>query len=171
VFAEISKTVPAYVGLSYMKLAQVEPQFPDVGGRDLYYGGTAFENIGGLGVQTATGVERGEAVSTSPAHGGTVATDGLVAVPTTLLYDRGTTFYRSYVMHPRIPMPYVEINSADAAKLGITDGETILLSVNGAESQVLARVDGRAPAGAVLVPQSLGGPVLGQIAAATVKKG
>jgi NADH-quinone oxidoreductase subunit G len=171
VFAEISKSVPAYTGLSYMKLAQTEEQFPDVGGRDLYYGGTASQNTGGLGVQIATGAERGEAVSSSPAHGSQPKADGLVAVPTTLLYDRGTTFYRSYVMHPRIPMPYVEINSADAATLGIADGETIVLSVNGTESQVQARVDGRAPAGAVLVPQSLGGPVLNQASSATVKKG
>jgi NADH-quinone oxidoreductase subunit G len=172
VFAEIAKSVPAYVGLSYMKLAQVEKQFPDVGGVDLYYGGTAFENTSGLGVQTPSGAERGEAVSPSPVpasaqNGG----EGLVAVPTTLLYDRGTTFYRSYVMHPRIPMPYVEINSSDAAQLGITDGETITLSINGTDAQVTARVDGRAPAGAMLVPQSLGGPVLGAATSAMVKKG
>ncbi len=92
-------------------------------------------------------------------------------MPTTLLYDRGTTFYRSYLMHPRIPMPYVEINSADAAKLGVTDGETILLTVNGQEAQVTARVDGRAPEGALLVPQSLGGPTLSGATATSVKKG
>lgn len=177
VFAEIAKTVPAYAGLSYMKLAQVEKQFPDVGGVDLYYGGTAFENTSGLGVQIPSGAERGEAVSLSPVSA-SARNDGagLVAVPTTLLYDRGTTFYRSYVMHPRIPLPYVEINSADAAQLGIADGETIMLSVNGAEAQVTARqvtarVDGRAPVGVVLVPQSLGGAVLGAAASATVKKG
>jgi NADH-quinone oxidoreductase subunit G len=168
VFAEIASSVPAYTGLSYMKLAHTEKQYPDVGGPDLYYGGTASENVGGLGVQTATGAERGEAVSPTSVHSNGTKVDGLMAVPTTLLYDRGTTFYRSYLMHPRIPLPYVEINSADAANLGITDGETILLTVNGQETQVQARVDGRAPAGAVLVPQSLGGPVLAQVASASV---
>ena len=89
----------------------------------------------------------------------------------TLLYDRGTTFVRSYVMHPRIPAPFVELNSADAQKLGIADGDMVTLNVNGKEAQMTARVDGRAPAGAVLVPQSLGGPVLNRQTAAEVKKG
>ena len=96
--------------------------------------------------------------------------EGLVAVPTTLLYDRGTTFIRSYVMHPRIPTPYIELNSADAARLGVADGETIVLLVNGSEVQASARVDGRAPEGAVLVPQSLGGPALSGATSAAVRK-
>ena len=169
VFADIARTVPQYAGLSYQSLAKVEKQLPDVGGLDLYYGGTAFENTAGLGVQYATSADRGEAVSTAtptvPAK-----PEGMVAVPTTLLYDRGTTFYRSYVMHPRIPMPFVEINSADAAKLNIIDGETIMLSVNGTEVKAAARVDGRAPEGAVLVPQSLGMTMLEKASAASVRK-
>jgi len=102
--------------------------------------------------------------------GGRPSTDSLVAVPTTLLYDRGATFVRSYVMQPRIPMPYVELNSADATKLGIADGESVVLAVNGKEMQVTARVNGRAPEGVALVPQSLGGPSLNEVAAASVKK-
>ncbi|MEK7312019.1 MAG: NADH-quinone oxidoreductase subunit NuoG [Chloroflexota bacterium] len=172
VFAEIAKTVHGYEGLSYQKLAHVEKQFPDVGGADLYYGGTACENTAGLGVQYPTVTERGEvfAVNHVPA-GGRPSTDSLVAVPTTLLYDRGATFVRSYVMQPRIPMPYVELNSADAAKLGIADGESVVLAMNGKEMQVTARVNGRAPEGVALVPQSLGGPSLNEVAAASVKKG
>jgi len=34
--------------MGYSNLAKVEAQFPDVGGGDLYYGGTAYENKGGL---------------------------------------------------------------------------------------------------------------------------
>ncbi|MBI3244207.1 MAG: NADH-quinone oxidoreductase subunit NuoG [Chloroflexi bacterium] len=51
IMLEISKAVTQYSGLTYQSLARVEKQFPDVGGADLYYGGTAFENTAGLGVQ------------------------------------------------------------------------------------------------------------------------
>lgn len=172
VFIEITKAVPSYAGITYMKLAEVEEQWPDVGGADLYYGGTSFKNAVGLGVQLKSGAERGEVATT-----GTVSTparaagEGLVAVPTTLLYDRSATFVRSTVMHPRIPTAYVEINSADAAKLGIADGETVTLSVNGIDAQLPAHVDGRAPEGTVLVPQDLGGPSLAKVTPASVKKG
>ncbi len=164
VMDEIAKAVPEYAGISYQALARVEKQLPDVGGVDLYYGGTAYENRAGLGAQYPTAADRGEAVaaialeSIAPArrsHKG-----GLMAVPTTLLYDRGTTFFRSEMMRPRMPLPFVEINSADAAKLGVKDGAMVALTVDGKEMQVKARVDSRAPEGAVLVPQSLGGPVL-----------
>ena len=50
-FLEIAASVPAYAGLSYQKLAEVVEQVPDVGGRDLYYGGTSYTNSQGLGVQ------------------------------------------------------------------------------------------------------------------------
>jgi NADH-quinone oxidoreductase subunit G len=176
VMAEISKAVPQYAGISYQTLARVEQQFPDVGGADLYYGGNAFENTTGLGVQYPSAADQGEPVVigvTNPSHVANpshAVTGDLVAVPTTLLYDRGTTFIRSDVMRPRIPKSYIEINSADAARLGIADGETVVLSVNGNDMQATARVDGRAPEGAVLVPQSLGGPALSGAGEAAIRK-
>ncbi len=51
IFGEIAKTVPQYKGLDYRILGQVEKQWPDVGGDDLYYGGNAYENRAGLGRQ------------------------------------------------------------------------------------------------------------------------
>jgi anaerobic selenocysteine-containing dehydrogenase len=137
----------------------------------LYYGGTAFENTAGLGVQLRSGAERGEAVTLARAPTAAPAPAGLMAVPTTLLYDRGTTFVRSTRLHPRIPQPYIELNSADAHKLGIANGETVTVSINGVETRIAARVNGRAPAGAALVPQSLGGPTLNHVTQITVKKG
>jgi NADH-quinone oxidoreductase subunit G len=176
---EIAKAVPEYAGISYQALARVEKQIPDVGGVDLYYGGTARENTAGLGVQYPTAADRGEAVAavavaaagTAREQHATRSHDGkLVAVPTTLLYDRGTTFFRTEMMRPRMPLPFVEINSADAAKLGVKDGEMIALTVDGKETQVKARVDSRAPEGAVLVPQSLGGPVLAGAVEIAIRK-
>ena len=42
-----------FSGVSYLKLAEVTEQWPIVGRRDLYYGGTTYENKQGLGVQLA----------------------------------------------------------------------------------------------------------------------
>ncbi len=170
VMTEISKAVPEYSGVTYQAMAKVEKQFPDVGGADLYYGGTAYQNNAGLGVQYPSAADRGESVAVAAVAFVAHRAEGLVAVPTTVLYDRGATFIRSYVMHPRIPKPYIVVNPADAAALSIADGETIVLSVNGKELSAAARVDGHAPAGALLAPQSLGGPALIGLTPAAVHK-
>lgn len=156
VMNEIARSVNQYTGITYQALAKVEKQFPDVGGIDLYYGGNAFENTTGLGVQYPSATDRGEGVVTASPDHKPLKINGMIAVPTTLLYDQGTTFARSFLMRPRVPEAFAEINSADAAKMGIKDGETITLVVDGNESRVNARVNGRAPEGVVLVPQSLG---------------
>ncbi len=156
VMNEIARNVNHYAGITYQALAKVEKQFPDVGGMDLYYGGNAFENTTGLGVQYPSAADRGEGVVAASPESKPIKLNGMIAVPTTLLYDQGTTFARSFLMHPRVPKAFAEINSVDAARLGIKDGEMITLVLQGDESQVSARVNGRAPEGVVLVPQSLG---------------
>jgi NADH-quinone oxidoreductase subunit G len=172
VLLDIAANVPAYAGLSYPKLAEVVPQFPDVGGRDLYYGGTSYENKQGLGVQVPAAAERGEALTTGkvsappPAEG-----SGLTVVPTTVLYDRGGMFVRSAVMHSHLAQPYVELNSLDAERLGIQDGDTLQVSGDGLEATLTARVDGRAPEGVALMPESLGAVVPPASTRATVRKG
>jgi NADH-quinone oxidoreductase subunit G len=172
VLLEIAANVPAYAGLTYQKLAEVVPQFPDVGGRDLYYGGTSYENKQGLGVQVPAAAERGESLAAGkvsappPAEGA-----GLTVVPTTVLYDRGATLVRSTVLNTHLPKPYVELNSADAARLGIQDGDTVRVSGNGVDATLTARVDGRAPEGVALMPESLGVSVPAASARATVQKG
>jgi NADH-quinone oxidoreductase subunit G len=158
VFAEIARDVPAYAGLTYQELAKVESQWPDVGGVDLYYGGTSYENKQGLGVQLKSGAERGEPVAAGKVETHEPKRDGITLVPTTVLYDRGATFVRSTLMHPRVPEPYVELNSADAAQLGVQDGESVTVSAveHGMSVKLTARVDSRAPQGVALMPESLG---------------
>jgi len=169
-FNEIAKTVPAFAGLSYGEISNVEKQWPDVGGRDLYYGGTSYTNEQGVGVQLKSGAERDEPVAAHPVNSPITNSQGLTLIPTTVLYDRGTTFTRSLLMHPRVPLPYVEINSADAARLGVRDGDEVTVSANGSSVKVAARVNGCAPEGAVLIPQSLGIGTPANPVAATVSK-
>ncbi len=158
VFAEMARDVPAYAGLTYSELAQVEAQWPDVGGVDLYYGGASYENQQGLGVQLKSGAERGEPVAAGKVETHAAQREGLTLVPIIVLYDRGATFVRSLLMHPRLPGPYVDLHSADAAQLGVRNGERVTLSVNGTTTNVTARVAerDRAPQGVALMPESLG---------------
>ncbi|MCA9915586.1 MAG: molybdopterin-dependent oxidoreductase, partial [Anaerolineae bacterium] len=59
VMLEISQSVEAFDGMRYKDLARTVRQFPDVGGDDKYYGGTAYQNKGGLGKQIpAQGAEK-----------------------------------------------------------------------------------------------------------------
>jgi NADH-quinone oxidoreductase subunit G len=156
-FGWLAKEVPAYAGLTYQQLAQVTEQFPQVGGDDKYYGGTAFENTAGLGAQTATTADKGYRPTMAEVSTSAGSAAALQAVPVTLLYDRGTAIMRSYVLHPRLPQPYVELNQSDADTLGIADGDAVQYSIAGQTAQAAACVNQHVPAGVVLVPQSLGG--------------
>lgn len=51
VMDSLASSIPAFIGLSYGKLAQVSEQEPIIGRADLYYGGTSYQNLQGLGLQ------------------------------------------------------------------------------------------------------------------------
>lgn len=170
IFNEIAKSVPAYAGLTYQELAKVEKQFPDVGGADLYYGGTSYDNQQGLGMQLKSGAERGEAVAAGKVDAPSVKRLGLTLVPTTVLYDRGTTFAPSALMHPRVPQWQVEFSAADAERMSIKDGDTVKVTVGEASAIVKAHVNGHAPEGVVLMPESLGVQVVTGAAKVAVSK-
>lgn len=156
VMAEITKNVDHYGEMSYKNLAKVDRQFPDVGGEDLYYGGTAYNNMGGLGVQWAVDAEDEKAKLTLAAvNTDTAKVDGLQVIPTTVLYDHGVLFRRSEMMHQRIPMPHIKLNPADAKKQNIEAGDSVNITINGATSTVQAVISDTVPAGAVLLPRRL----------------
>ena len=104
----------------------------------------------------------------TPAH---ADPQGLTLVPISMLYDRGTTFVRSLVMHPRLPLPYVELNAADAAQLDIHNGDEVVVTGEGLEATVTARVDGRAPAGVALMPVSVGPNLPAGTVRVSIRKG
>lgn len=159
VWQEAVKSMPIFAGMSYTELGKVERQFPDVGSTDLYYGGTAYKNRGGLGIQVATAADRGEAVSAQPVTvtpAPVASGNQLLIVPTQRLYNRERTFEPSTLMHGRIPDPYIEINSADAQKMGIKSGDMVAVAVSdGPAVNVRAHVDGVTPQGAAILPRHL----------------
>ena len=49
VFQRIGARCPIMLAWTYQKVSQVHEQWPDVGRKDLYYGGTGYENRSGIG--------------------------------------------------------------------------------------------------------------------------
>ncbi len=164
VFNQIAGSIPEYEGLSYRRLAEVREQWPIVGRGDLYYGGTSYENSQGLGVQLkpTSQVRKLFRISWRKPQGGLPgAGEGLVAVPLTRLYDRGTTVTPSAVLSPRLIPPHVGLNPADAARLGVSHQERVVVSLNGMTQEVTAHVHERVPQGLMFVPRSVGLPITG----------
>ncbi|MFN3704424.1 MAG: NADH-quinone oxidoreductase subunit NuoG [Thermoflexales bacterium] len=57
IFEALAKDVPAYAELSYAALSRVVEQWPPIGREDLYYGGTVYDNTGGIGARYAAEAE------------------------------------------------------------------------------------------------------------------
>ncbi len=156
-FANLAAACPPYQGLTYMKLARVEEQFPIVGRGDMYYGGTTYENSQGLGVQLP--LQEGVVNAwDAPAVQETVA--GLSAVPITRLYDRGALASRSRTLAPRLDEVQVVLHPKDAAALDLSSGRKAAIQLNGGSGmEVEVALDPGIPQGYALVPRSMGVPV------------
>jgi NADH-quinone oxidoreductase subunit G len=163
VMAEIAKTVPGYKGITYQRLAQYVEQFPDVGGDDLYYGGTAFQNRYGVGVQVPAGAE--DAATKLAMKSGDLAVmsvvkpDGngdMILKPINLIYDREPVFEMGApILHQRIPAPHVGLNPADAQRMSVTAGDPLEVTFDGRTVEAAAHLDIRIPQGVATMPRDL----------------
>jgi NADH-quinone oxidoreductase subunit G len=99
VFKQISQGVKDYAGMDYRTLAQVVDQWPEVGGEDLYYGGTSYDNQAGIGEQWASGAELGSVDAfTVPS----VKESANEVSPRAALYAPGTLILKSEVLVNRL---------------------------------------------------------------------
>ncbi len=158
VMLELSKRVDAFAGMTYKALAKVERQFPDVGGRDLYYGGTAYTNEGGLGVQIASAADRGglpRITEISLPDNIVIYENEVLVMPITSLYNRQRTFAPTLLLEPRILSPFVIINTADAENMGIAQGDLVRVSAGKARVRVHARLSDEIDRGAVALPRHM----------------
>jgi NADH-quinone oxidoreductase subunit G len=160
VMLEMTRNLPAFENCRYKTLARTETQYPLVGREDVYYGGTAYDNKGGLGLVIESAADRGESVSRGDVTlpDAVTAGDGeMVIVPTRELYNRERVFRPSIraLMEPRTPAAYVAVSAADADKLGIGNGESVTVTFGEAEVTVTARVDDATPEGTLLLPRHL----------------
>jgi NADH-quinone oxidoreductase subunit G len=157
VMLDIASVRKDYAEINYPALSTVARQWPHVGGDDLYFGGTAYPNQHGLGVQLAPRVERQkdqsfdwvepEKPSKKPSY---------LMVPITKLYDRGTTIVPSQVLAPRLETLRLYVNPQDAKRLGMTEGGDVEVQWEGRKQRLRTTIEAEVPQGAVLVPRSLG---------------
>jgi len=157
VFARIAAQVRDYAGLSYADLAASARQWPEVGGPDLYYGGTAYDNRQGLGVQIAPrpGGESPEWVAAAEPR----PSGDLLLVPINRLYDRGVTVLASTLLSQRLAELKLVIHPEDAERLGLLRVSRAELSWDGRSTTLEFTVEESVPRGAGLVPRSTGLPL------------
>jgi NADH-quinone oxidoreductase subunit G len=147
----------AFAGVSYARLAEVTEQWPVVGGSDLYYGGTGYENTQGLGVHLALSGSASNSASKTKTE--QKKAGGLLAVPVTKLYDLGTTVAPAKLLASHIDEPGVALNPATAQKLGVENGGRARVGLNGVEVDVKVKFDEAVADGVVLVYRSFGIPI------------
>jgi NADH-quinone oxidoreductase subunit G len=165
-FANLAAKWEAYKELSFGKLAEVHAQWPIIGRKDVYYGGTTYDNHQGLGVRLSSAAERGQSPSLSfeaPVEPIKVK-DGLLAVPVSRLYDRGNTVLPSKLLHPRLENPQIVLHPEDAEKLGLEMGAAARVNLNSIQASVTVDIDNSLPKGTALIPRSLGIPIKGPVA-------
>jgi anaerobic selenocysteine-containing dehydrogenase len=77
------------------------------------------------------------------------------------LYDRGTLVSQTKIARsePRVPAPFIEINSQDAEQIGIENNVRVRVSFDSRVIELNARVNGRVPPGVVLIPNNLEGTI------------
>jgi NADH-quinone oxidoreductase subunit G len=158
IFDRLATKIPAFKGLNYRLLAQVSVQWPIMGREDLFYGGTSYANSQGLGVQLSLPAQ-------TPSLAWPQATQfekpegKLLAVPITILYDRGETISRSMLLQQHLPKAYIAINPEDARHLKLVEGGQVEFTLDAHKISAELRIDESVPAGAGLIPRSLGIPL------------
>ncbi len=157
VMLEISKNVDVFDGLRYKTLGKVVRQFPDVGGKDLYYGGNAYSNKGGIGVQIPSVADNGDvkAGKVDAPSALKAGKDEVVVIPTTRLYNRQQNFRPTLLVEPRILAPYAVINSEDAKAKGISQGDVVEVVMSNTSVRVRANVSDEIAKGSVALPRHL----------------
>ncbi len=100
IFAELAGAVPHYAGITYQQISASEAQWPPMGRGDLYYGGTVYDNTGGIGVRYASDDEKAAPVKYEV--GKFEPTIGALERPAPLLYRDGELIRRSAVVGAHI---------------------------------------------------------------------
>lgn len=157
---EIAAATTDYSDITYPALSTGAPQWPPVGTDDLYFGGTAFANHQGVGVQLAPRAANGNDFDfewTSPPK--PAAKSGYMVVPVTKLLDQGTTVVPSQVLASRLEPLRAYVNPDDAKRFKIRDGGKVEIRWNGTKQRVPVVIERNTPKGFVLLPRSLGVPL------------
>jgi NADH-quinone oxidoreductase subunit G len=156
VMNNIASKYSAYEGLSYASMAEVAPQWPQVGRGDIYYGGTTYENAQGLGQRLALVAVPASLPDWKPVETKRPNEFGLLIVPINRLYDQGLTVRASKILHAHIGEPAVTLHPVTADRLKLEAGSTVNLTINGTQFDLKVLVDESVPASVALLPRSMG---------------
>ncbi|MBC7877994.1 MAG: NADH-quinone oxidoreductase subunit NuoG [Anaerolineales bacterium] len=174
VFDILANSLDAFTDLSYEKLAEVHDQWPIVGRGDMYYGGTTYENMKGLGVQLAPTAQTGATVRIPKVRKEAALRPKekeLLAVPVNKLYDRGVTVNPAQLLHQRIGEATVTLHPTAAKKLGVVEGALVKISFDGVSSEGVVKLDDTISTSVALVPRSMGIAIREPVAASVVQLG
>jgi NADH-quinone oxidoreductase subunit G len=128
IFGEIARIVPAYQGLTQDGLG-----------------------IDGAFTKAALTPLDGALFAPPPAPD---AADGLLLVTGNCLFHNGYLSERSEILNTVADDPYVEMNAQDAAKLGLSDRDPVVVRSAQGELTAQLKVNRRFPAGLVFVPEN-----------------
>ncbi len=162
VVRQIAQKISTYQNISFTDLARVEEQWPKMGREDLYYAGTSYENMSGLGVQYPTAADRGEELSLGlliKSEAQPVTGSGVRILPVTSLYDRGRLLQSTVLLNHRLAKQVICFSSALAAKYELTDGELIRISTPDWEADCLVAVDSQLEDDVAIAARSNGLPI------------
>ncbi len=158
--AEIAERVPGYGGATYQALAATGK--PGEWGRQIneaiYYDGTNYENIEGVGLKLPSVIEAPKAsLNLTPRPAPAPGDDRpLLLLAQPLAYD-GDALLRGSLLTRQVPQPYVALSRADAERLNIKSGDAVRLDSAAGELAVAARVVDDLPAGVAVAPANLPG--------------
>lgn len=160
VFDRLARSVKSFEGLNDAKLMELRPQWPIVGRADLFYGGTTYENKHGMGATLSAAATRGETASLPKVQSESTprpSKNELLAVPVNKLYDRGTTVMMSaHLLREWIGGPTISLHSDAAQKLGVEDGQLVMVSFNGTSGEAKVKLDDTVSTGVALIPRDMG---------------
>jgi NADH-quinone oxidoreductase subunit G len=102
IFEAIAAEVPTYAGITYAAISQSEAQWPPMGREDLYYGGTVYDNTGGVGVRYAADAERAGFAANVVAVNAPEPTLEALNRKARMLYQAGELIKRSSVIQSHV---------------------------------------------------------------------
>jgi NADH-quinone oxidoreductase subunit G len=160
VMMRIAEAISEYAGMSYQALAEVKPQWPLVGGEDLFFAGTAFKNAQGLGKRVPPSANDSQPAQVAySAPKAWSQKNKLLAVPVAELYAVSTTLAPSELMAQRMVSPELRLHPEVAKKLKLETGSQAELSWDGYRGKLPVVVDESAPQGVVLIQRNAGVPL------------
>jgi predicted molibdopterin-dependent oxidoreductase YjgC len=160
VMAEITQAVPLYAGMKFENL--VAPVSLARKTAHYIYEGMSYTADMREGVQWASLAERELAqvplrfiAPAAPANNG----QALTLVAPRVLYDAGRLFAEAELMQPHIHQPQAMFSRADAQKLGLANGDLVIVShqQNGTSAPLAVQINRSVSEGIVVVPRNLAG--------------